>query len=136
MNTICWDVNSWARVTRESHEHWSPTNNDDFTVCLIQGHCIFPLLRKCEKTITRFQEVLSRQVFGTYYILPMIFHLFGLQTKFWRGQLHSSEHFGSCETPSKDWHCVWVRFRWSSRRCTGCWDSPLQRNTDLPSQYR
>jgi hypothetical protein len=26
------DVNSWVRVTFEIHEHWSPTNNDDFTV--------------------------------------------------------------------------------------------------------
>lgn len=70
---VGWDVNSWARVTRESHEHWSPTNNDDFLVCLIQGHCIIRLLRKWEKTITRFQEVLSRHVSGIYYILPMIF---------------------------------------------------------------
>jgi hypothetical protein len=26
------DVNSWARVINEIHEHWSPTNNDDSTV--------------------------------------------------------------------------------------------------------
>lgn len=25
-------VNSWAMATHESHEHLSPTNNDDFTV--------------------------------------------------------------------------------------------------------
>lgn len=23
------DLNSYARVTHECHEHWSPTNNDD-----------------------------------------------------------------------------------------------------------
>lgn len=23
------DVNSWAKVTHESHKHWSPTNNGD-----------------------------------------------------------------------------------------------------------
>lgn len=35
---ICFrgDVNSWARVTHESHEHWPPTNNDDFTVACTQ----------------------------------------------------------------------------------------------------
>lgn len=26
------DVNSWPRATHKSHEHWSPTNKDDFTV--------------------------------------------------------------------------------------------------------
>ena len=26
------DVDSWARVIHEIHEHWFPTNNDDSTV--------------------------------------------------------------------------------------------------------
>lgn len=33
--TICGDVNSWARVIHESHKHWSPTYNDDSTVVIV-----------------------------------------------------------------------------------------------------
>lgn len=29
---VCGDVNSYARVTNDSHEHWYPTNNDDSSV--------------------------------------------------------------------------------------------------------
>lgn len=30
------DVNSWERVTLESHEHWSPANIDDSTALQLQ----------------------------------------------------------------------------------------------------
>ena len=29
---VCGDVNSWVWVTHERLVHWSPMNNDDFTV--------------------------------------------------------------------------------------------------------
>lgn len=39
---VCGDGNSWARVTRESHEHWSPASIDDYTGNFTQHRRIIP----------------------------------------------------------------------------------------------
>lgn len=37
------DENWWARITPESHEDWSSTSIDNYTVSFTQHRCIRPL---------------------------------------------------------------------------------------------
>lgn len=39
---VCGNVNLWAKVTHESHKHWSPTNNDNDDSTVTQREEIGP----------------------------------------------------------------------------------------------
>lgn len=57
------DVNSWPRATHKSHEHWSPTNNDDSTVYVIWFTCIEPYI--CEtktKAVDLFPDIDEKEL--------------------------------------------------------------------------
>lgn len=67
---VCGDENSWARVTQESHEYWSPASIDDYTVSFTQHRCIRPLglwfntsRRKSKRLLKWFDSCSQRPVF-------------------------------------------------------------------------
>lgn len=90
-------MNSWARVTEESHEHWYPTINDDYTVFVF-------LVVRSNKTSFAFKK-------GQYFQKCTIRFLRFLYTaKFYLSDQYLSLFFGNIISQNRNHYQISIIF--------------------------